>query len=311
MPVHPCRISTFLPRFLERVATVVIVAMTPWGCVSKRADVPKSQVVRREGSEDHQVLSPVGEAPSTGRLSQTARDLVSSPHLALGIPTDADPSDDLLLDEHEFVVSYNPKRLNPNWVSWRLDRSHLGNVRRKNNFRADESLPVNVYHVTPRDYVRSGFDRGHLCPSADRTVASEANSITFLMTNMVPQAHELNAGPWEKLEEHERDLVERPDAAVFIVAGPVFDVDPPKIGNGVAVPRALFKIIVVLKSGQTANDVAESTEVIAAVMPNERGVGRRQWTDFVMSVDEVESETQYDFLSAVPDAVQNVIEARK
>ena len=57
--------------------------------------------------------------------------------------------------------------------------------------------------------------------------------------------------------------------------------------------------------------VDESTEVIAAVMPNERGVGRRQWTDFVVSVDEVESETQYDFLSAMPDAIEKVIEARK
>src|SRR5206468_4890054 len=187
----------------------------------------------------------------------------------------------------------------------------LGNARRKDNFRADESLPVNVYHVTPRDYVHSGSDRGHLCPSADRGASDDANSTTFRMTNIVPQAHELNAGPWEKLEEHERDLAERPDAAVFIVAGPVFNVNPPRIGNGVAVPRALFKIIVVLKSGQAANDVDESTEVIAAVMPNERGVGRRQWTDFVVSVDEVESETQYDFLSAMPDAIEKVIEARK
>jgi endonuclease G len=78
------------------------------------------------------------------------------------------PSDDVLLDEHEYVVSYNPKKLDPNWSAWRLDRSYLGHVHRRDNFRADDSLPVNVYRVTPHDYLHSGYDRGHLCPSADR-----------------------------------------------------------------------------------------------------------------------------------------------
>jgi endonuclease G len=136
------------------------------------------------------------------------------------------------------------------------------------------------------------------------------NSVTFLMTNVVPQLHELNAGPWEKLEEHERDLANEPDAEVYIVAGPVFDLNPPKIGHGVAVPRATWKVILALKSGLTADDVTDATEVISVIMPNEPGVGRHQWSDYRTSVDEVEKETGYDLLAKVPDLVERVIEAR-
>jgi hypothetical protein len=89
------------------------------------------------------------------------------------------------------------------------------------------------------------------------------NSTTFLMTNMVPQLHELNAGPWEKLEQHERELAEAPDAELYVVAGGIFDANPPTIGHGVAVPKANFKIITVLKTGQVATDVTDSTEVVA------------------------------------------------
>jgi endonuclease G len=236
--------------------------------------------------------------------------LASSPHIVLGVPVDEDPSNDVLLDEKEFAVSYNPQKLNPNWAAWRLDPSYLGHARRKDNFRADPSLPVNVYHVTPHDYVRSGYDRGHMCPSADRERTPEMNSLTFLMTNMVPQLHELNAGPWEKLEEHERELAEAPDAEVYILAGPIYGPNPRKVGHGVVVPWATWKIIVPLKKGQTASDVTDSTEVVSVIMPNEKGVGKHQWTEYLTSVDQIERLTRYDFLELVPDRVENVIEAR-
>jgi endonuclease G len=79
----------------------------------------------------------------------------------------------------------------------------------------------------------------------------------------------------------------------------------------VAVPNANFKIVVILRRGEGAADVAEVTPVIAVLMPNEPGVGPHAWTDYVTSVDRVEEETGYDFLSAVPEPVQRVIEARK
>src|SRR5205085_2817549 len=111
-------------------------------------------------------------------------------------------------------------------------------------------------------------DRGHMCPSADRSRTPDENASTFLMINMQPQLHELNAGPWEKLEEHERDLARTGDRDLYVVAGGIFAEPPPTIGHGVAVPQANYKIIVVLGRGQGPESVRPDTEVLAVIMPN-------------------------------------------
>ena len=231
-------------------------------------------------------------------------------HLPLGVPVDKDPSDDRILDEHSFVISYSPTKREPNWVGWRLDRSYFGHVKRRNDFRPDPLLPSELYHVTERDYAHSGYDRGHMCPSADRDDSPEDNSTTFLFTNMQPQLHELNAGPWEKLEIYERELASRPGAVLYIVAGGIFSSPPPTIGEGVAVPAANFKIIAVMREGEGAADVTDQTQIVTVIMPNERGVGDHEWTDFLTTVDAVEQASGYDFLTAVPEPVARVIEAR-
>lgn len=246
-------------------------------------------------------IEPEGAAP--GRVG-------SSVHLALGVPVDADPSDDRLLDERSFVLSYSPVKRVPNWVAWRLDSSYLGHVHRRNDFRPDPMLPAELYHVNEHDYLRSGYDRGHMCPSADRADTPEDNSLTFLFTNMEPQLHELNAGPWERLEVYERERAARPGTVLYIVAGGVFGAPFPTIGQGVAVPAANFKIVVVMSEGQRASDVTAQTEVLAVLMPNQRGVGEHAWSEFLTSVDAIEHATGYDFLNAVPEAVQRMIEAR-
>lgn len=239
----------------------------------------------------------------------TEASISGSVHVALGTPRDGDPSDEYFLDQRSFVLSYNPEKRVPNWVAWQLDRKHLGHVHRKNDFRADRALPARFYRVQDSDYVHSGYDRGHLCPSGDRRDSAEDNSRTFLFTNIEPQLHELNAGPWEQLERYARQRVEQ-GALLYVVAGGVFSAPFSTIGNGVAVPAQSFKIIVVLKPGQRSGDVDENTEVLAVSMPNLPGVGDHEWTEYLTSVDAIEHATGYDFLNAVPEGVQRVIEAR-
>jgi endonuclease G len=163
--------------------------------------------------------------------------------------------------------------------------------------------------VKESDYLHSGYDRGHMCPSADRQDSPANNAQTFLFTNIEPQLHELNAGPWEQLESYARKRVQA-GALLYVVAGGVFSAPFPTIGNGVAVPAANFKIIVVLSQGQGPSDVNENTQVLAALMPNRRGVGDREWTEYLTSVDAIEQASGYDFLNAIPERVQRVIEAR-
>jgi endonuclease G len=229
----------------------------------------------------------------------------------MGIPRDGDDTDDLLMDKGVYVLSYNPKLNDPNWVSWRLDRRDLGHADRQDNFRLDPELPANVYHVTPGDYVHSGYDRGHLCPSADRTRTKIDNSLTFFMTNMHPQRPELNRGPWADVEDYERTLVKQQHRELYVTVGGIFDEHPRTIGHAVAVPKAEYRVVVVLDEGQGVESVTSDTDVIAVIMPNEMKVQEKPWTQYVVSVDEIEHATGYDFLTRVPEDVQRAIESER
>jgi endonuclease G len=237
---------------------------------------------------------------------------IGSINLALGLPTDSDPSDDLILDHEVFVVSYNVRREVPNWVAWRLVADDFGKAHRTNTFHVDALLPADWYHVGPLDYRGSGYDRGHLCPSGDRTSSPSANATTFVMTNMLPQVRALNAGPWERLESYERELAGQQGKQVFIVAGGLFDATGTQswIGPGIAVPRATFKVLVVLERGQGAADVSAATTIYAVIMPNAASVSGTAWQQYLVSVDQVERESGYNFMSRVAEGIQQVVEAR-
>jgi len=261
---------------------------------------------------------PLAPAPSLSESRASSREsalrgseasISGSIHVALGTPRDADQSDEYFLDQRAFVLSYSPEKRVPNWVAWRLDRQHLGHVKRRDVFRADLALPARFYRVKESDYLHSGYDRGHMCPSADRQNSPQDNAQTFLFTNIEPQLHELNAGPWEQLESHARKRAHA-GALLYVVAGGIFSAPFPTIGNGVAVPAANYKVIVLLEPGQAASDVDEHTEVLAVLMPNQRGVGGHDWTEYLTTVDAIEQASGYDFLNAVPERVQRVIEAR-
>ncbi|HEY9881909.1 MAG TPA: DNA/RNA non-specific endonuclease, partial [Leptolyngbyaceae cyanobacterium] len=142
----------------------------------------------------------------------------NSPHLVLGNPSNANATNpnNYLIERQQYALGYGRDRNLTNWVSWHLDASWLGNTERQDNFRADDALPKGFYQVTPDDYRSSGYDRGHLLPSADRTSNRKDSSATFLMTNIVPQAPNNNRGTWRELEEYERDLVYQYDRELYI-----------------------------------------------------------------------------------------------
>lgn len=283
------------------------------GTKSERLRGASSSTARGPGRDASPPSAPSLPASPSSAPSSIER----SVHVALGIPKDGDDSDDVLLDKTEYVVSYNPRLNVPNWVAWHLDANDLGRTKRSGKFSSETALPSSFYVVQDSDYSRSGYDRGHLCPSADRTSSLDANRTTFVFTNIQPQIHELNSGPWEKLETHARELAGR-GKDLFIVAGGTFGPNPKRIGKDldpahrVAVPSANFKIVVVLdRHGQGAESVTASTPVIAVVMPNDRSTRDRDYVDYLTTVRDIERATGYDFHSRVPAAVQDAFESRR
>jgi endonuclease G len=245
---------------------------------------------------------------------------VADGHLALGNPSGAVTDEafftNYLLAKPQYILSYHRDKGIPNWVSWHLAAYWLGSAPRQDDFRADATLPAGWYQVAASSYVGSGFDRGHNCPSADRTATVADNSATFLMTNMLPQAPRNNQQTWANLEDYCRTLAAAGNELYIIMGhygsgGTGSNGAKTTIDNGrVAVPARIWKVIVVLPEGTgDAARVSSSTRVIAVDTPNDNGLNA-DWAGYRTTVDAIESATGYDLLSAVPSAVQNAVEAR-
>jgi len=235
----------------------------------------------------------------------------STVHLTMGNPSGAVTNisfpTNYLMSKSTYALSYHRDNRRPNWVSWHLDSTWLGSTPRQDDFRADTTLPAGWYQVQAGDYSGSGYDRGHMCPSGDRTKTVADNSSTFLMTNMIPQAPNNNQITWANLESYCRTLAGQGNE-LYIISGGYGTSG--FIGSGmVALPTTTWKVIMVLPSG--SNDVSRvttSTRLIAVEIPNNNSVSS-DWRVYRVSVDDVEALTGYDFFSNVPSSIQSAIES--
>ena len=228
------------------------------------------------------------ESKSSSTIDLNALDKVKG---ANGVPSE--------VKEYEgFTVDFNQENKTPNYVAWILHRHETeGASARSNKFWTDteiEGCPET------RDYTRSGYDRGHMCPAGEQKWSETAMHHSFVMANICSQKHELNTGAWKTLEDKERMWAKR-DSALVIVAGPIYDSsDSETIGkNKVRVPSAFFKVLLA--------PYAEPMRAIGFVYPNMKCEGNMQ--AYSMSVDDVEKMTGMDFFSALPDDIEDKVES--
>lgn len=218
----------------------------------------------------------------------------------LEIPARLTSVPEQILQREGYTVSYNHERRVPNWVAWHLTAAHLkGNTKRsESKFHEDEEVPEP--RAVDFDYVRSGYDRGHMCPAGDNKWSPTAMSQSFLFTNICPQAPSLNRGDWNEMEQACRKWA-RQWGDLYIVCGPIFYKKRPKtIGkNKVAVPDAFFKVVLSMKGEPKA---------IGFIYKN--ADGNRPKGDYANSVDEVERITGIDFFPQLPDNVEKRVEAK-
>jgi endonuclease G len=273
----------------------------------------------------------VDEGTSTGGSASTARDVTAGTdtppllgengNIGLGNPSDAQSSllfaENYLIDHKYFVESYSSSKAIPNWVSWHLDASNIGSAPRQDNFAAWSGLPSGWFQVQSNsyNYATYGFDRGHNCPSADRTSSTEANSSTFLMTNMIPQSSTNNQGVWSNFENYLRSLVLSGNEVYIVmgnygVGGTSAKGSYSKIGN-ITVPAYVWKVAVVIPAG--TNDlgrISSDSRVIAINTPNTHNVSS-DWTQYIVTVRSIETETKFNILSGLPKNIQDIVEVRK
>ncbi|WP_346883014.1 DNA/RNA non-specific endonuclease [uncultured Algibacter sp.] len=200
---------------------------------------------------------------------------------------------------HEgYSLSYSEPHEQAEWVAYELKKSHLSNSNFKRPyFEIDDAVKTGAAHW--RNYKKSGYDRGHLCPAGDKRYSQSAHDETFLTSNISPQEHEFNAGIWNTLEQKVRYWARKYNG-VFVVTGGVLKGRMKTIGDEkVAVPKQFYKVLIDNNTGKT--------KMIGFLMPHNNS--KKPLYEFVVPVDKIETLTGIDFFPELDDAIENKLEA--
>lgn len=224
----------------------------------------------------------------------------------MGVPEWQEPSlvgFHRVLRNEGFLVGWSDLRVNPLWVSYRLQAVDDPGSGPRPGFRQDWRTlwPIGTGH-----YAGSGFDRGHMAPNYAIAAVHgrDAQRDTFYMSNMTPQRPDLNRRLWQRLEEVVMDHFVPRFGAVQVITGPVFperflDNVLNRVGF-VEIPTAFYKIIVI---------PGERPLALAFLMPQQVR-GDEALDDYLVSIDEVEARTGLDFFPRLPEKAADVLEGR-
>ena len=196
-----------------------------------------------------------------------------------------------------FTLSYNEKYEQAEWVAYELKKSYV----RSSNFDRPyfiEDSKVKTRSADWRNYKKSGYDKGHLCPAGDMEFAINAYNDTFFTSNISPQLHDFNGGVWNRLEQKVRYWATKYDGVYVITAG-VLQPNLKTIGQEqVLVPNYFYKILLDNSNGQY--------KMIAFLVPNAKS--NKPLYEFVVSVDSIEKMTGIDFFPKLEDKIENRLE---
>jgi DNA/RNA endonuclease G (NUC1) len=231
--------------------------------------------------------------------------------MALGNPSGAttDPliRTNYLVSRSQFVLSYNDDTHQANWVSWSYSLADDGTQARTDAWAVEELLPSGYLRIGTASFGSYGgitFDRGHMCPSADRTTSYNDNAVLFRMSNIIPQASSNNQGLWAQFEDYCRALSSG-GSEILLICGPS-EFTGNRISNQMSIPGSVWKIAVVIPNATSTTPADQrintSCRVIAILTPNVN-TGLGSWQSYITSVEEIEAVTGFKFFTAVDASV--------
>jgi endonuclease G, mitochondrial len=205
-----------------------------------------------------------------------------------------------VLENPGFVVGYSEERRQPLWVAYRAETlKGTAVLPPRPRFEAD---PRTAARVGADDYRGSGYTRGHLAPNylVGKLYGAEAQRASFLMSNIAPQSARLNALVWQRLEEAESDRVAPRAVQLWVVVGPLFGARPERLGSGIAIPEAFFRVWLDVEEGRP--------RALAFIVPQDV-CGTEPLSRFLTSVDEVERRAGLDLFHELEDTLEAALEA--
>ena len=210
------------------------------------------------------------------------------------------------------AIDYSDNLGEPVWASWDLTAGDVGGSGRNSTYYVDTNLPPNFTRLSTTDYNGVGnidFNRGHLCPSADRTDTTNDNKLVFFMSNIMPQSGPNNQGVWGNFEDYCRSLLTNQE--LLVICGPS-GFGTAKIPSGNAyIGSNVWKVVVCapLGSGTALSRITTATRVIAVSIPNVTNGLSSDWHTYVTSPQKIEQDTGFTFFTALPADVAAVFRA--
>lgn len=207
------------------------------------------------------------------------------------------------------------------WTCYTLNKKNMadnGNTRRKLwpteeggdpwNYdpdipKAQQQAPYNElsksFYPGSTDY----YEKGHICPSADRLYSKDVSEQTFFMTNIMPMVAKFNGKIWSKMEEQARNWANSADE-LYVCKGGTIDKADQVLGktiNNHIVPKYFFMALL-HKKGDTYKALGFWVEHLNEDHSNDK-LG-----DYVVSIDDLESKTVIDFFCNLPDDIETKVE---
>ncbi len=202
-----------------------------------------------------------------------------------------------IVKHNYYSLSYNEKYEQAEWVAYELKQSYV----RSSNFERPYFIAdskVKTGSADWRNYRKSGYDKGHLCPAGDMAFEINAYNDTFFTSNISPQMHDFNGGVWNRLEQKVRYWATKYDG-VYVITGGVLQAKLKTIGNDkVLVPNYFYKILLDNSNG--------NYKMIAFLIPHEKS--DKPLYSFVVSVDRIEKITGIDFFPKLENNIENRLE---
>ena len=165
-----------------------------------------------------------------------------------GATADTNNHDHYLIQRPVEAMDYSDHLAQPNWASWDLTSGDTGSSGRSSSFFTDTNLPPTFFWL-PGDptnpFSGTGYDRGHMCPSGDRTTNTTYNDMVFFMSNIIPQASSQNEGIWANFEGQCRTYADAGNE-LLITCGPSSFTTNKLYSNHVTIPDYTWKIAVVV-----------------------------------------------------------------
>ncbi|HRH71056.1 MAG TPA: DNA/RNA non-specific endonuclease [Flavobacteriales bacterium] len=237
----------------------------------------------------------------TARVDSVKLAIIRNDLQRTGLPK-LEAGDEVIVHPGHMLV-YSEKHEQPKWTAHiAVPDLITGSLARIDSFLPDPLVKTGT--AVTADYWYSGYDRGHMVPSADMRWTYDALLGTYYYSNISPQVADLNRGKWADLEDWGRRYVYYSKKRLFIVTGPVLRDGLPTMQkadrkNEVSIPEYFWKVIADLDSAEP--------KAIAFVMSNAKQ--DLPVISYAVSVDSVEKMTGYDLFPALDDEVENRIES--